>query len=313
MDNLCHTLAGAAIGEAGLRQRTRFGAPMLMVAANIPDLDVLVFLTDTSSLSFRRGWTHGVIGQVLLPLALTGIFWAIDRWRPRRDGPPLDAGWLLLLGYIGIYSHVLLDLLNTYGVRLLTPVDWRWWYGDSVFIVDLWLWLALGIGVWLSRRRQQSRPARRGLVVAACYIAAMVLSSRVGRGIVVDQWRDAHGSDPRAVMVGPRVLTPLSRDVIVDAGDRYEAGTFSWLTPQVTWSPPRPKNDRLPEVAAARGEPGVREFLVWSRFPFWELERQAEGTRVIVRDMRFAGGGRQFSAEALVRPSPSAPEPGAPR
>ncbi len=45
MDNLCHTLVGAAIGEAGLKIRTRFGNPALMIAANLPDLDVLVFAT----------------------------------------------------------------------------------------------------------------------------------------------------------------------------------------------------------------------------------------------------------------------------
>ena len=39
MDNVCHTLVGAAIGEAGLKGRTRFGNPALMIAANLPDID----------------------------------------------------------------------------------------------------------------------------------------------------------------------------------------------------------------------------------------------------------------------------------
>ena len=71
MDNLCHTLVGAAIGEAGLRTRTRFGAAALMISANIPDLDVLSFLTDTSPVAFRRGWTHGILAQIALPVLMT--------------------------------------------------------------------------------------------------------------------------------------------------------------------------------------------------------------------------------------------------
>ena len=63
MDNLCHTLVGAAIGEAGLKQRTRYGNATLMIAANLPDLDVLSFLTGVNPISFRRGWTHGVLAQ----------------------------------------------------------------------------------------------------------------------------------------------------------------------------------------------------------------------------------------------------------
>ena len=53
-----------------------------MIAANLPDVDVLVFVTDTPPVAFRRGWTHGVIAQALLPVLLTLIFVMIDRRRP---------------------------------------------------------------------------------------------------------------------------------------------------------------------------------------------------------------------------------------
>ena len=48
------------MGYAGLRHKTRFASAALMISANLPDLDVLVFATDTPSIEFRRGWTHGV-------------------------------------------------------------------------------------------------------------------------------------------------------------------------------------------------------------------------------------------------------------
>ena len=50
MDNVCHTLVGAAMAEAGLKHAhapTRRAA--LMIGANLPDVDVLVFATDTPS------------------------------------------------------------------------------------------------------------------------------------------------------------------------------------------------------------------------------------------------------------------------
>jgi inner membrane protein len=301
VDNVCHTLVGAALGRAGLAQRTRFGAAALMISANIPDLDVLVFATGTPAVSFRRGWTHGIAAQLALPLALAGIFWLLDRRRTPRtgSGPPFHAGWTLLLSYVGLYSHVFLDYLNNYGVRLLTPFDWRWLYGDAVFIVDPWLWLVLGIGVWLARRRRTPAWSRYALVAASIYIAAMLISSRVARGIVEAQWTDAHGARPRALMVGPRPVTPLTRDVIVDAGDHYERGTFEWpsrleLTERI------PKNDARPEVAVARTDPRVRGLLVWSRFPYWVLEDAPGGALVTLIDARFMARGGQFSASAFV-------------
>src|SRR5204863_1442164 len=97
MDNVCHTLVGAAFGESGLKRRTAFGNATLMISANIPDIDVFVFATRTPSVAFRRGWTHGVLAQALLPIALTGVMWLIARrWRPLA-GPPVRIGWLLAL------------------------------------------------------------------------------------------------------------------------------------------------------------------------------------------------------------------------
>ena len=85
MDNFCHTLVGAAVGEAGLKRRTRLGNPTLMIAANLPDIDVLSFLTDTNPISFRRGWTHGIIAQLALPVVFAGVMYVIGRQRaPRR-------------------------------------------------------------------------------------------------------------------------------------------------------------------------------------------------------------------------------------
>ena len=162
MDNVCHTLVGAAFGEAGLKQRTRFGQSTLMIAANLPDLDVLVFATDVPSVAFRRGWTHGTMAQALLPVLLATTFYAIGRMRSgRADGVPVRMRWLLLLSYVGVLSHVALDWLNSYGIRLLMPFDGRWFYGDTLFIIDPWLWLTLGVGVWLARRRGGSGPARQ--------------------------------------------------------------------------------------------------------------------------------------------------------
>jgi hypothetical protein len=102
-------------------------------------------------------------------------------------------------------------------------------------------------------------------------------------------------------MVGPQPVTPFTRAVIVDAGDHYDAGTFTWLPTRVTFDPTSvPKNDERSEVAAARQASNVQAFLVWSRFPFWTFESVPEGTRVTVADMRFMAGGARFSASTVV-------------
>ncbi len=85
MENLSHTLTGWALGEAGLKQRTRFANATLMIAANLPDVDVLVYATSTSAVSFRRGWTHGLLAQAILPIALTAVMALVARLRPEKQ------------------------------------------------------------------------------------------------------------------------------------------------------------------------------------------------------------------------------------
>src|ERR671913_587079 len=157
MDNLCHTLAGAALGKAGLATRTRYGLATLMISANLPDIDVAVFATHTLPMSFRRGWTHGVLAQLALPIALTAIMLLVDRLF-RKDAPDrVRVVPLLVLAYVGVLLHVFFDFLNSYGVRLLMPFSDRWFYGDALYIVDPWLYALLGGSVWLA-----SRAAKRG-------------------------------------------------------------------------------------------------------------------------------------------------------
>jgi inner membrane protein len=304
MDNVCHTLVGAACGAAGLNRRTRFGAATLMISANLPDVDVLVFATGTPWIEFRRGWTHGILAQLALPIALTGVLWLFDRIRRARGRTgdrPFHAGWSLALSLVGVYSHVFLDYLNNYGVRLATPFNWRWFYGDSIFIVDPWMWIALAVGIWMAGTQGRPRPARVALIAVSCYIVVMLTSGWVARGIVSIAWKESRGVEPRALMVGPVPLWPFSRQVIIDAGDHYETGTFSWLGADVTFYPEQiPKNSSAPQVAAARRDNDIRAFLVWSRFPFWHIEPTPGGTRVTVSDMRFAGR-NGFSASTIVR------------
>src|SRR5689334_17526144 len=184
MDNVCHTLVGAAMAEAGLKKYSAHATAALMVAANIPDLDVLVFATDTPAIEFRRGWTHGVVGQALLPIAVTLAFMLWVRLKPRPMAVPFRPLRLLGLAYAALYSHLFLDFLNNYGVRLLAPIEWRWFYGDAVFVIDPWMWLILGVGVWTARRRRMPLAAAIALGAATGYVLAMLGSAAVSREAV---------------------------------------------------------------------------------------------------------------------------------
>jgi inner membrane protein len=146
MDPVTHTLVGASLAATRLGARTRYAAPALVIGANLPDVDVLSYFAGGDfALGFRRGWTHGVLALVVLPALLALVFLLWERLRRDRGGAnrPLAVGWLFGLCYLATLTHPVLDWLNTYGMRWWMPFSDKWYYGDSVFIMDPWLWLIL--------------------------------------------------------------------------------------------------------------------------------------------------------------------------
>lgn len=86
---------------------------------------------------------------------------------------------IMLLGvaFLGVWSHPLLDLLNTYGVRLLMPFSDTWFYGDTLFIIDPWFWLLAGAGVVLAR--SESWFGISGWIVLGTAVTALITTADV--------------------------------------------------------------------------------------------------------------------------------------
>ena len=187
MDPLAHTLVGATLAQTRLRRGAgAMATPAGLLAANAPDVDaVTMFVSRDLSLGFRRGWTHGVLAMVVLPLVLTAALLVLDRlwarWRGRE--PRARAGPLLRLTTAGVLSHPLLDWLNTYGVRFLMPFDDTWFYGDALFIIDPWVWLLAGLTVVLAHSATWAAGLGWALLAAA---ATLVTGTVIGFGRFAD-------------------------------------------------------------------------------------------------------------------------------
>ncbi len=235
---------------------------------------------------------------------------------------------ILRLAAIAILTHPFLDTLNTYGMRWLMPFRGDWFYGDTLFIVDPWLWLVLGAGVLLGRPRrtargyvdQGGRPARVALCVATAYVAVMLLLGVASRDITRREL-EADGTAVERLMVAPRPVTPLVRQVVAAQGDAYRLATFRWLghphlDPSSRRSVPRPHTDDR-ALAAARATPAGRRFLGWARFPAVQVEAGPNGGSLVhLIDLRYAdrpnAGFGSVTVAVPVSPTSLAPVAGEP-
>jgi inner membrane protein len=214
---------------------------------------------------------------VLLPLLLAGALWWWDRWQTRRGARPekrlpVHFGWLYGLAFLATLTHPALDWLNVYGIRLLEPFSSRWFYGDVLFIIDIWLWALLGFATWFSLRREKRggewmRPARIALSTAGLYVVLNFVISRADAAL---------NASFATTISSPPPLAFWQRESIGVAGH----GQF--------WVEGEPLGDVALQdcelKAAAKNDPQVAAFLFWSRAPV--VDRNPAGGWLL-RDARF--------------------------
>jgi inner membrane protein len=305
MDNICHTLVGGALARTGFDRRTPLATATMMIGANFPDIDVISVPLGTD-IGFRRGITHGWPAHIVLPFVLAAIMLAWDRWVRRRRDPSLAPAVpraILLLSAISIATHPFLDWCNSYGMRWLMPMRNEWFYGDSLFIVDLFLWITLFIGYRLARRGS-TRPARIAVAIATAYLLMMMAVTEAVRSGVETSIGSGDLSR-RALMVAPVAVNPLARQVVLVDGAGYRTGRWTAFS-GLEWGETIPINREAPGVAAALRDPGLAPFLQWSRFPFFIVSPMAGGQVLVhVADARYAGrDGASWASRSVVVTSP---------
>lgn len=188
MDPVAHSLFGACLAATRVGRRTPRATLTAVLAANAPDVDALTYLAGgDTALGFRRGWTHGPLGVAILPLCVVVFVLAFDRWRrvPDESRRPVEPARLAAIAHLATLSHPALDWLNTYGIRVLMPFDGRWFYGDTLFIVDPWMWLLLGAGAFLAHlRTRRSLLLWGALAVATSLVIVPAATASTAFGVV---------------------------------------------------------------------------------------------------------------------------------
>ena len=322
MDNLTHSLAGAILGQMGLKTKTGLAMPTLIIAANLPDIDVVtLFLGGHQHLALRRGLTHGPIAMVLLPVLLWAAMLAWDKWRPSEKRLPVHKGWLLALAYIGTISHPALDWLNNYGIRLLEPFSSQWFYGDSIFIIDIWIWAVLIAGVWVSLKRERggTRNWQRPAWISFCLVCAYIFANGAITGMsernafihIIQSRSPQLFVDPNTpysdypelkVVASPVQIKFWQREILWRDEKNYGSGYIGLGLEFSLDTKGKPHGaDQLTLLHVKMGATDGPSYLFWSRMPI--VERDEHGN-VIIRDQRFQNpfAGDRFTLKTTVKP-----------
>jgi len=208
MDTITHGIAGALIGKAVFRGEDMFAShPMnrgrvitwsLMLGAIFPDSDVVRDFFSSDKLlmiTWHRSITHSLLMFPVWTLLLAGITRAFAKWR-KWEAPSF--AWLSAIYAVGILSHILLDLVTSFGTMIWSPWKWSRPAWDLIFIVDFTLTAILlvpqllawvyanpekvkrrAVGMWLVFMPTPFLIARIAAIVGAPISDAVVLTAVV--------------------------------------------------------------------------------------------------------------------------------------
>jgi membrane-bound metal-dependent hydrolase YbcI (DUF457 family) len=167
MDTITHGIAGALIGKAvfggdemfALRpiDRARIATWSLMLGAIFPDSDVfrdLLSRNELLILTWHRSYTHSLVCLPIFAVLLAALSRWFARWR-NWDAPSLAT--LTAIYAVGIFSHILLDLVTSFGTMIWSPVQWSRPAWDLIFIIDFTLTgilLAPQVLAWVYAKRE---------------------------------------------------------------------------------------------------------------------------------------------------------------
>src|SRR5688572_29558116 len=200
----------------------------------MPDIDVFFGSVGWEPLAMHRGFTHGLVGGILvMPPLLAGLLWHLDRWQVSRgasfkSGLPMRPGWLLALAYLATLTHPLFDLLTTYSVQLLSPFSGRWFHADALFIIDVWVWFLLGGSIAWSRIREErngfwQRPPQAAIAIILAYVGLNLLISQRAHAAV----REWAGERPaEAIFASPPPVHSWRRGLVWREGDCYRWSSY---------------------------------------------------------------------------------------
>lgn len=161
MDNLAHTLVGAALGRAVAEPRVPGAALLGAVAGNAPDWAELLVTprawaprSGPAYLLYHRGITHSLLGAAVEIIGLSLLYSLILGWWAGRRGQAAP-GWRPVAACVAatVASHLYLDWQGSYGLRPLLPWSDRWFYADWVAIVDPLFWMLPLVALALGARR----------------------------------------------------------------------------------------------------------------------------------------------------------------
>lgn len=286
MDPVTHGLAGAVIARAGFSKGLEKWGPVTgILVALSPDADfILRLFGEEIFLRYHRGVTHSLILLPVFSFFLALFF--------RRISKLNRFFYFYLLCFFSLLSHILLDLMTSFGTMALVPLSDQRLSWDIVFIVDPYFTGILLIPFLLTYlfKRYKRELGVFSLSILIPYTGLLISNHHHALSMAYKSIEEK-GLQPRQVSALPQPLSPFKWVLLIDTGDTLYQSFVSLSirgeehnTKNLVWK----KWPDSPWLKKARGLPGVEFYMWFARFPVAVMRELADGRHLVeFIDLRF--------------------------
>lgn len=284
MDSLTQIILGAAVAEAVAGKELKGKAAFWgAIGGTLPDLDVFLrfFYDPLNAALVHRGFSHSLLFACLAGPVLGWCFHHLTKKRYRLRM------WVLLW-FLAIVTHPMLDMFTNYGTQFLWPFSPRIAF-NTVFVIDplytvpfmVALIGALCIRKNLKRRRRWNN---FGLIYSSSYLLFGVIVKLIILNSA-SSYMEKSGFHASKVMVTPMPLTSFYWTIIAEGDSSYCIGYTSIFS---DFDPKRtevfPKNHELLREIDWKGDNRIDQIEHITN-GFYSVYRSNDS--ILVSDLRF--------------------------
>jgi membrane-bound metal-dependent hydrolase YbcI (DUF457 family) len=286
---------------------------MLLVSGLAADADWVSYTAGAPAfVQWHRTATHSLLGAAAISAVVAAGFWL---WGCRGGEPSRRVAYwpALAVCACGAGMHVLLDLVNDAGVKLLWPFNARWFAWDLAREVDPGLLVILLAGLLVpallnlvseeigarGRRRPGARGALVALSLAAAYMGGRAVEHQ--RASALLNAHDYQQEVPVRAAAFPAVSPLLWHGVVETATAMHEVEVSlapgAEFDPRAARSQFKPENSQALQHAVA--SEAARAFLAFARFPLARVQPAQDGFEARIRDLRESAAEAPGSTEVV--------------
>jgi inner membrane protein len=224
LDTLTHGLIGILGSRTGFSQRNgKVATIAFLIGAIFPDIDLIVsFFGPEFSLRYHRGVTHSIIAAPVFAMFIAAVIYRFASFK--------NFVLLSVIVALGIYSHILFDLITSYGTVIFDPISMKRYSWNLVFILDPFITIPVILGLILCWKRSE-----RALMISVSIIAFLVvylmlnLCVRLLYEEKLEGFAVASSIDVKRSTVYPRPLAPFFWMGVIETEDAFYRLDYSIL------------------------------------------------------------------------------------